>query len=61
MKQEGAERLFFVVESKASLFPDDLRPNEAGKITCGKAHFAALAASHPNPACFTVARNPKTS
>jgi hypothetical protein len=32
-----------VVETKGSLFTDDLRENEAAKIICGEAHFNALA------------------
>ncbi len=42
VERDGAERLFFVVETKASLFTDALRPTEQGKIDCGKAHFKAL-------------------
>lgn len=51
----GAERLYFVVETKGSLFVDDLRDIEAGKIACGTAHFSALA-SGPNPARYIKAR-----
>ena len=40
--RDGQERLYFVVESKASLFSDALRPIEEAKIKCGKAHFKAL-------------------
>ncbi|MGO7387478.1 type III restriction-modification system endonuclease [Rhizobium ruizarguesonis] len=39
----GEEHLYFVVETKGSLFRDDLRDNEAAKIACGEAHFRALA------------------
>ncbi|MHB0896027.1 MAG: restriction endonuclease [Spirochaetales bacterium] len=38
----GSERLYFVVETKGSLFDDDLRKAEIAKITCGKEHFKAL-------------------
>lgn len=51
----GEERLYFVVETKGSLFVDDLRDIEAGKIACGEAHFSALA-SGPNPARYIKAR-----
>lgn len=44
-----------VVETKGSLFVDDLRDIEAGKIACGEAHFSALA-SGPNPARYIKAR-----
>jgi len=53
---DGAERLYFVVETKGSLFADDLRDVESGKIECGKAHFKSLAIGE-NPAKFVVARN----
>lgn len=43
VEQDGAERLYFVVETKSSLFTDDLRDKESGKIECGRAHFQALA------------------
>jgi type III restriction enzyme len=51
---DGEERLYFVVETKGSLFADDLRDNEAAKIACGKAHFQALATG-PNPARYIQA------
>lgn len=42
VETNGAEKLYFVVESKGSLFTDALRPLEKAKIDCGRAHFAAL-------------------
>ena len=42
VEKDGAERLYFVVETKSSLFTDDLRDKESAKIKCGKAHFKAL-------------------
>jgi len=51
IEKNGTERLYFVVETKGSLFKDDLRDKEAAKIACGKAHFAAIA-SADNPARF---------
>ncbi len=56
VEKDGAERLYFVVETKSSLFTDDLRDKESAKIKCGKAHFKALAAGE-NPAQFIQARN----
>ncbi len=50
----GAERLYFVVETKGGLFTEDLREKEAAKIKCGKAHFDALSARE-NPARYLVA------
>jgi len=54
-RPEG-ERLYLVVETKSSLFLDELRDKETGKITCGKAHFRALAEGG-NPAHFLPARS----
>jgi len=51
---DGAERLYFVVETKGSLFTDDLRDKESAKIKCGEAHFEALAIGE-NPARFVKA------
>lgn len=51
---DGQERLYFVVETKGSLFTDDLRDQEAAKIACGQAHFKALAVDK-NPARYVKA------
>jgi type III restriction enzyme len=51
---DGQERLYFVVETKGSLFTDDLRDHEAAKIACGEAHFKALAVDK-NPARYVKA------
>ncbi len=56
VEKDGAERLYFVVETKSSLFGDDLRDKENAKIACGKAHFKSLAVGE-NPAEFITARN----
>jgi len=47
---EGKDKLYFVVETKGSLFTDALRPTEQAKINCGKEHFKALG----NDVEFTV-------
>ena len=47
----GQERLYFVVETKSSLFDEDIRDRESGKIKCGAAHFQALAKGE-NPAVY---------
>ena len=52
--EDGTQSLYFVVETKSSLFTDDLRSKEDAKIQCGKAHFAALAVDE-NPAVYLVA------
>ena len=56
VEKDGAERLYFVVETKSSLFTDELRDKESAKIQCGKAHFKALAVGE-SPAQFIQARN----
>ena len=55
VEKDGAERLYFVVETKGGLFTDDLRRTEDAKIKCGKAHFNALKVSE-TPAKYIVAR-----
>jgi type III restriction enzyme len=54
VNKDGTKRLYFVVETKSSLFTDDLRNKESAKIECGKAHFKALAVGD-NPARYMVA------
>ena len=56
VEKDGTERLYFVVETKGSLFADALRDTEAAKITCGKAHFKALEVRE-EPARYVVARS----
>lgn len=51
---DGQQRLYFVVETKGSLFDDELRNREGGKIKCGAAHFTALA-SEADAARYVVA------
>jgi len=53
---DGQERLYFVVESKGSLFLDALRPAEQAKIDCGRKHFKAL----DNEVEFEVANSYET-
>jgi type III restriction enzyme len=56
VEKDGAERLYFVVETKSGLFTDDLRNKERAKIECGKAHFKALAVGE-SPAAYLVAKD----
>jgi type III restriction enzyme len=56
VEQDGAERLFFVVEAKPSLFAEDLRGKEDAKIECGKAHFKELSVAD-QPAKYVIAGN----
>lgn len=52
---EEGERLYFVVETKGSSSPDDLRLTESAKIKCGQAHFNALAVRE-SPAQYMVTK-----
>ncbi|HHK0097683.1 TPA: type III restriction-modification system endonuclease [Pseudomonas aeruginosa] len=56
VEEDGTQHLYFVVETKSSLFTDDLRDKESAKIECGKAHFNALAVGE-NPVRYVVARS----
>ena len=56
VEADDGEKLYFVVETKSSLFTDDLRGKEDAKIECGKAHFQALSAMEPR-AEYVVARS----
>lgn len=57
IEDNGCERLFFVVETKGSIWFDDLRHHEGGKIACGKKHFKAIAPMNNNPAKYIHATN----
>ncbi len=56
VEEDGTQHLYFVVETKSSLFTDDMRDKESAKIECGKAHFTALGVGE-NPARYVVARS----
>jgi type III restriction enzyme len=56
VERNGVERLYFVVETKSSLFADDLRDKETAKIHCAQAHFQALGVRE-EPARYVVARS----
>ena len=53
---DEGERLYFVVETKGSLFDGDLRSVESAKIKCGKEHFNALRVGESGPR-YEVAGN----
>lgn len=55
VSRDGTEKLYFVVETKPSLFGTDLRGNETMKIECAEAHFEALAAGQNDPAKYVTA------
>ena len=54
--RDGGERLYLVVETKASLFASDLYNTESAKTKCGEAHFDALKVSE-SPAQYLIARS----
>ncbi|OEF09534.1 type III restriction-modification system endonuclease [Vibrio genomosp. F10] len=60
-KEDGmGDQLYFVVETKSSIFSDDLRASEQAKIDCGIEHFKALSQDRDgkpldNPAKFVKA------
>lgn len=60
-KEDGmGDQLYFVVETKSSIFSDDLRASEQAKIDCGIEHFKALSQDKngkalENPAKFVKA------
>ncbi|MUK76597.1 DEAD/DEAH box helicase [Aliivibrio fischeri] len=65
-KEDGmSDQLYFVVETKSSIFSDDLRASEQAKIDCGIEHFKALSQDNngkalDNPAKFVKADNYNT-
>ena len=42
IEKDGEQKLYFVLETKSNLLPEDLRPREMAKIRCGYKHFEAL-------------------
>jgi type III restriction enzyme len=42
IEKDGEEKLYFVLETKANICTEALRPTESAKIACGRRHFAAL-------------------
>jgi type III restriction enzyme len=56
VRTDDEERLYFVVETKGTLWVDDLRDTESAKIRCGEAHFEALRVGEA-PAQYLVARD----
>lgn len=57
VEQDGAERLYFVVETKGSMVAADRRGKEGARIKCGKAHFASLVVRDGTSARSLVARD----
>lgn len=42
IEKDGEQKLYFVLESKANILNEALRPTESAKIECGHKHFEAL-------------------
>ncbi|MDI6618101.1 MAG: DEAD/DEAH box helicase family protein [Clostridiales bacterium] len=42
IEKDGQDKLYFVIETKANIFTEALRPVERDKIQCGRKHFEAL-------------------
>ncbi len=42
MNEDGIERLYFIVETKGSIYKEDRRGTENDKIICARKHFKAL-------------------
>ena len=42
VEKDGEDKLYFVLETKANILPEALRPTEKAKIMCGHKHFEAL-------------------
>jgi type III restriction enzyme len=57
LEQEGKDVLFFVVETKSTLFTFELKSKEEQKIACGRKHFEELSVDAANPARYVVAMN----
>lgn len=41
-EKDGMEKLYLIVETKGTLFEEELRPKERAKIKCGIKHFEAI-------------------
>ncbi|HNP50535.1 MAG TPA: DEAD/DEAH box helicase family protein [Nitrosomonas nitrosa] len=57
VEDDGAEKLYFVVETKDSTWWDDLRHLEGAKIKCGEKHFDEIARVIENPAQYIKAKD----
>ena len=42
VEDDGDQKLYFVLETKANILTEDLRPTELARIQCGREHFKAL-------------------
>jgi len=56
VEQQGEDRLYFVVETKSTLFESGRREKENQKIDCGRKHFKAIGGEHQPAAQYRVAK-----
>lgn len=42
IEKDGMKKLYFVIETKANINEQSLRPTESPKIKCGQKHFEAI-------------------
>ena len=57
LEQEGKDVLYFVVETKSTLFTHELKGKEEQKINCGRKHFDAISVGASDPARYVLATN----
>jgi len=57
LEQEGKDVLYFVVETKSTLFTHELKGKEEQKINCGRKHFEALSVTTVDPARYVLAKD----
>ena len=55
VEREGEDRLYFVVETKGTMFESGMRGREQQKIDCGRRHFDAVKSQHEPAAQYRVA------
>lgn len=56
VEEDGTQHLYFVVETKSSLFTDDMRDKESAKIECGKCISLRWRAARTQPGMWLRAR-----
>lgn len=57
IEKGGEKKIYFVIETKSSIWWNDLRFQESAKIKCGKRHFEEVAKNTDNPARYIKAKD----
>ncbi len=57
IENDGNEKLYFVAETKGSIWTDELRQLEGGKVKCGEEHFKEIAKDTERPAQYVKTRD----